>query len=284
MRVAISGSHGLIGSALGARLSGDGHEVVRVRRNESGLDVACLDGADAVVHLAGVGIGDKRWSDEHKKRVIESRVEGTTRVARAVASMDRPPALLSASAVGYYGDRGSEDLTEDSGPGRGYLADVCAAWERSTAEAESAGARVIHLRSGIVLTPAGGALKKQLLLFKAGLGARLGSGRQYLSWIALEDEVGAIVFALSQPEMRGAVNLTAPNPVTNAAFTKALGRALHRPAVLAAPPLALKLAMGSEMAEEMLLSGAKVLPRALEQARYPFRFPTLDGALASMFA
>ncbi|GAC1517802.1 MAG: TIGR01777 family oxidoreductase [Acidimicrobiales bacterium] len=280
MNVAITGSHGLIGSALAIRLEADGHGVVRVPRHADGqIDVRSLEGVDAVVHLAGVGIGDKRWTEAHKMRVLDSRVNGTERVAGAVAAMARPPALLSASAVGYYGDRGAEELTEASGPGEGYLAGVCVAWERATAAAEAAGARVAHLRTGIVLTPTGGALKKQLLLFKAGLGGRLGSGKQFLSWISLEDEIGAIVFALTHPEVRGAINLTAPNPVTNAEFTTALGRALHRPAFLAVPRPALKLALGTQMAEEMLLFGARVRPRALEQAGYSFAFPTLDGAL-----
>lgn len=285
MKVAITGSHGLIGSALATRLTTDRHDVVRVPRNhDAEIDVGALEGTDAVVHLAGVGIADKRWTEDHKKRVLESRVKGTERVADAIAAMTRPPTLLSASAVGYYGNRGSEELTEASSPGKGYLADVCVAWERATAAAESAGARVAHLRTGIVLTPTGGALGKQLPLFKAGLGGRLGGGQQYQSWIALADEVGAIVFALTHPEVRGAINLTAPNPVTNAEFTKALGRALHRPAVLAVPPVALKLAMGTQMAEEMLLSGAKVRPRALEHAGYRFQFPTLDAALTAILA
>lgn len=283
MKVAITGSHGLIGSALVRRLTTDGHDVVRVTRDQSGhLETSAIQGADAVVHLAGVGIADKRWSESHKQRVLESRVAGTTAVARAVAEANPPPPLLSASAIGYYGDRGSEDITEDSGPGTGFLADVCMAWEKATEAAEQAGSRVVHLRTGVVLTPEGGALKKQLPLFRAGLGGKLGSGRQWLSWISLEDEVNAILFALREPRVQGAINLTAPYPVTNAEFTEALGHALHRPAVLSVPTAALKVALGAQMTAEMLLAGAKVLPRALERAGFAFAHPTLEEALGAL--
>jgi len=283
MKVAITGSHGLIGSALIRRLTADGHDVLRVTRDDSGhLDTSAIHGVDAVVHLGGVGIADKRWSNSHKRRVLDSRVEGTTAVARAVAESDPPPTLLSASAIGYYGDCGSEDITEDRGPGTGYLADVCVAWEKATEAAENSGARVVHLRSGVVLTPEGGALKKQLPLFKAGLGGKLGSGRQWFSWITLEDEINAILFALREPRIDGAINLTAPHPVTNAEFTEALGHALHRPTVLSVPSAALKVALGAEMAAEMLLAGAKVLPRALERAGFAFAHPSLEEALHAL--
>lgn len=283
MKVAITGSHGLIGSALVRRLTTDGHDVLRVARDDSGrLDTTAVHGVDAVVHLGGVGIADKRWSNAHKRRVLDSRVDGTTAVARAVADAEPPPLLLSASAIGYYGDRSSEEITEASGPGRGYLADVCVAWEKATEAAEQAGARVVHLRTGVVLTPAGGALKKQLPLFKAGVGGKLGSGRQWLSWITLEDEINAILFALREPRIEGAINLTAPHPVTNAEFTEALGHALHRPTVLSVPSAALKVALGAEMAAEMLLAGAKVVPRALESAGFAFAHPTLEQALNAL--
>lgn len=283
MKVAITGSHGLIGSALVRRLRADGHDVLRVTRDDSGhLDTSAIHAVDAVVHLGGVGIADKRWSNSHKRTVLDSRVVGTTAVARAVAEAVPPPALLSASAIGYYGDRGSEDITEDSGPGRGFLADVCVAWERATDAAAQAGARVVHLRTGLVLTPEGGALKKQLPLFKAGLGGKLGSGRQWFSWITLEDEINAILFALRDPRIEGAINLTAPHPVTNAGFTKALGHALHRPTALSVPAAALKVALGAEMAAEMVLAGAKVLPRALESAGFAFAHPTLGEALGAL--
>lgn len=283
MKVAITGSHGLIGSALVGHLTADGHDVSRVTRDDSGrLDTSAIHGVDAVVHLGGVGIADKRWSDSHKRRVLDSRVEGTTAVARAVAEADPPPALLSASAIGYYGDRGSEDITEDSGPGTGFLADVCVAWEKATEAAEQVGARVVHLRTGVVLTPEGGALKKQLPLFKAGVGGKLGSGRQWFSWITLEDEINAILFALREPRIEGAINLTAPHPVTNAEFTKALGHAMHRPTVLSVPAAALKVALGAEMAAEMVLAGAKVLPSALQSAGFTFAHPTLEEALTAL--
>lgn len=283
MKVAITGSHGLIGSALVRHLTADGDDVVRVSRDDSGhFDTSAIHGVDAVVHLGGVGIADKRWSNSHKQRVLDSRVEGTTAVARAVAEADPPPALLSASALGYYGDRGSEEITEESGPGTGFLADVCVAWEKATESAEQAGARVVHLRTGLVLTPEGGALKKQLPLFKAGVAGKLGSGRQWFSWITLEDEINAILFALREPRIEGAINLTAPHPVTNAEFTKALGHALHRPTVLSVPAAALKVALGAEFAAEMVLAGAKVLPRALESAGFTFAHPTLEEALAAL--
>lgn len=283
MKVAITGSHGLIGSALSARLAGSGDTVVPVRRSPDGrIDPAALDGVDAVVHLAGVGIGDKRWSDAHKAAVRDSRLEGTSLVARTIAAMTPRPALLSASAVGIYGDRGAEPVDEASAPGRGYLAELCVDWEAATAPAADAGARVVHLRTGIVLSPAGGALKKQLPLFRFGIGGRLGSGRQFVSWITLEDEVAAIEFLLRHDSVSGPVNLTAPQPVTNAELTAALGRALHRPAVVPVPAAALKVVMGSQMVDEMLLSSANVLPHALERAGYRFAHPSLDEALRSI--
>jgi len=283
MKVAITGSHGLIGSALSARLAGRGDTVAPVRRDPDGqIDPDALDGVDAVVHLAGVGIADKRWSDAHKAAVRESRVQGTSLVARTIAAMTPRPALLSASAVGFYGDRGREPVDEASPPGRGYLAELCVAWEQATAPAVEAGARVVHLRSGIVLSPTGGALKKQLPLFRFGVGGRLGSGRQFMSWITLEDEVAAIDFLLHHDSVSGPVNLTAPQPVTNAEFTAALGRAVHRPAVVPVPAAALKVVMGSQMVDEMLLSSANVVPRALERAGYQFAHPALEEALTSI--
>ena len=294
MRVAITGSHGLIGSALAARLGSGGHTVVRVVRGQAGpgeiswdpksgrLDPAALAGTDAVVHLAGVGIADHRWTDEHKREITDSRVLGTTLVAETIAAMDQPPALLSASAIGFYGNRDDQDITESSSPGTGFLAECCVAWEQATGAAQAAGVRVVTLRTGIVLTPEGGALKKQLPLFKVGVGGRLGSGRQYLSWISLDDELGAIEYALTHDQLRGPLNLTAPLPVTNSEFTKALGHALHRPTFVPVPTPALKLAMGSQMVDEMLIGGAKVLPTALLAAGYEFRDPTLGAALSRL--
>lgn len=294
MRVAITGSHGLLGSALAARLASGGHTIVRVVRGQAGpgevswepqsgrLDPAALADTDAVVHLAGVGIAEHRWTDEHKRAITDSRVLGTTLLAETVAAMDHPPALLSASAIGYYGDRGDQDITETSPPGTGFLAECCVAWEHATHPAKAAGVRVVNLRTGIVLTPEGGALKKQLPLFKLGVGGRLGSGRQYVSWISLDDELGAIEFALANDAIRGPLNLTAPLPVTNSEFTKSLGHALHRPTFVPVPTPALKLAMGAQMVDEMLLAGAKVLPEALLAAGYEFRDPTLEAALTRL--
>lgn len=294
MRVAITGSNGLIGSALAERLERGGHTVVRIVRNAPGagevswdplagrLDAGKLEGVDAVVHLAGVGIADKRWTEAHRARVLQSRLAGTSLMARTVAAMAPAPALLSASAIGFYGDRGSQRLGEASGPGQGFLADVCVQWEQATGPADAAGVRVLHLRTGIVLTPEGGALKKQLPLFRAGVAGKLGSGEQFLSWISLDDEVGAIEFLLTDSTLRGPVNLTAPGAVTNAEFTRALGRAVRRPAVIPVPAFALRAVMGTQMADEMLLSGANVAPLALEEAGYRFAHPTLADALRSL--
>jgi uncharacterized protein (TIGR01777 family) len=207
-------------------------------------------------------------------------VRGTGLLARTLAALDpRPQVLLSASAVGYYGDRGAEELTEASPAGEGFLADLCRRWEQATAPAEEAGIRVVHLRTGIVLSGAGGALAKQLPLFRLGVGGRLGSGRQFTSWIALDDEIDAIRFALETSTLRGAANLVAPRPVTNGEFTATLGRVLHRPAVLPAPAVALRLVLGSELADEAILAGQRVLPRALLDAGYTFSEPELEGAL-----
>jgi uncharacterized protein len=290
--VAITGSHGLIGSALVPRLESAGHRIVRVVRGEAGpgeiswdpsagrLDPGDLVGLDAVVNLAGAGIGDRRWNDARKQVLLDSRVRATELLSRALADCDRPPSvMLSASAVGYYGDRGDEPVMEDSPPGSGFLADLCRQWEAATAAAGDAGIRVVHLRTGIVLARRGGALGKQLPLFKFGLGGRLGSGDQYTSWISLEDDVGAIELALRSPALRGPVNVVAPNPVTNAEFTSALGRAVHRPAVLPVPGPALRLVFGREMAGEMLLSGQRAVPRALEAAGHVFAHPVIDDAL-----
>lgn len=292
MRVVVTGSSGLIGRALVSRLTADGHRVaVLVRRTpgpgearwdpERGqIDAHALDGAEAVVHLAGAGIGDKRWTTARKDVILRSRVDATAVLCRCLAGLDRRPSVvISASAIGYYGDRGDEVLTERSGPGTGFQAEVCRRWEEATAPAEAAGIRVVHLRSGVVLARHGGALGRQLPLFRAGLGATLGSGRQWLSWISLRDEVGAIVHALADTSLVGPVNATAPAPVTNREFTKELGHALHRPAVLGAPPFALRLALGRQLADELLLGSLRVVPARLADAGYTFADPTLEGAL-----
>ena len=295
MRVAITGVTGLIGSALKPHLESLGHEVIRVvRSNSSGTDIAwspaegridphALDGIDAVIHLAGAGIGDKRWTDDYKRELLESRTKSTTLISEAIASADDgPKVLLSGSAIGIYGARGDEELTEASAAGDGFLADICVQWEASTKAAEDAGARVVHLRTGIVLSAEGGALKKQLPLFKFGLGGKMGSGDQWQSWISIDDEVAAITHLLTA-ETSGAVNLTAPQPVTNAEFTDTLGDVLRRPTFLPIPKFGPKLVLGGELAENLLFSGQRVLPAVLDaDETYTFQHPDLATALQAL--
>ena len=294
MQVAITGSTGLIGTALVDALQAAGDSPIRVVRQAGDgirwdpsagtIDAASLEGVDAVVHLAGEGIGDKRWTAAQKRRIADSRVHGTTLLSETLANLERrPKVLLSASAIGFYGDRGDEPVTEQADRGDGFLADVCAAWEKSTEVAEQAGITVAHLRNGIVLSAPGGVLGKMLPLYRLGLGGRLGSGRQYMSWISLDDEVNAIRWLLSNP-LQGAVNLTAPEPVTNREFTKTLAGALRRPAVMPVPRFAPKLLVGSELAEALLFSSTRVIPERLGNAGYPFAHPTLDDALRSILA
>ena len=293
MRIAITGATGLIGSALLERLRDAQHDVMRIVRDdpvgdditwspsEGRLDPQALEGVDAVVHLAGAGIADHRWTDDYKRTILTSRTEGTTLLARTIAEMADPPAvLLSGSAIGIYGARGDEELDETSEPGTGFLADVCVAWEGATAAASDAGVRVVHLRTGIVLSGDGGALKKQLPLFKFGLGGKMGSGGQWQSWISIDDEVGAIVHLLSS-SVSGPVNLTAPHPVTNAEFTDTLGTALHRPTVLPIPKFGPKLLLGSELADNLLFTGQRVMPAVLLADGYEFRHPDLADAIQS---
>lgn len=279
MRVAVTGSHGFIGSALTAALEADRHDVVRVPRDAGGeLDVSALAGADAVVHLAGEGVAAKRWTAEQKRKVLGSRTQGTTLVAETIADTDRKPrALLSASAVGYYGSRGDEVLTETSSPGSDFLAQVCVEWEASTAAAQAAGIRVTHLRTGIVVGKSGGAVAKTLPLFKLGLGGRLGSGKQWWSWISLTDEIRAIRFLLDH-DIAGPVNLTGPEPVTNAEFTKAIGRALHRPTFLSTPMFGPRLVLGREAADAVAGASQRVEPVVLTEAGYRFTHTTADAA------
>jgi uncharacterized protein (TIGR01777 family) len=292
MRIVVTGSTGLIGQALLSALGAGGHETLALVRRAEGpgearwdpdggtIDVGALAGADAVVHLAGAGIGDRRWTPGRRAVILGSRVESTSLLCRVLAGLDRPPSVLvSASAIGYYGDRGDEELTEASGPGTGFQAEVCRRWEGATVAAEEAGIRVVHLRSAVVLARTGGALAKQLPLFRVGLGGRLGSGNQWLSWITLRDEVGAILHTLETPALAGPVNASAPAPVTNRDFTKALGRALKRPAVLAVPPFALRLALGRDLADELLLGSLRVMPVRLTETGYMFRDPDLGEAL-----
>jgi uncharacterized protein len=293
MLVAITGSHGLIGSALIDALGTAGHKVRRLVRssasagdvvwnpNSGSIDSAALEGVDAVVHLAGAGIGDKRWTPEYKRELVDSRTKGTTLLSGALADLKQKPSVfLSASAVGYYGAT-EEPVTEDSKPGSGFLADLCVQWEASTGKAEAAGIRTAHLRTGIVLSKKGGALKKQLPLFKLGVGGKFGSGRQWQSWISIHDEVGAIMHLLSS-SVSGPVNLTAPNPVTNAEFTTALSHAVHRPAFFTVPGFAPKLLLGGELVDNLLLTGQHVLPNRLLADGFPFRHATLPSALAEL--
>lgn len=294
MRIAITGASGLIGTTLRRSLQADEHEVVPVVRSDGvpgtvrwdiergEIDAAGLEGLDAVVHLAGEGIGDKRWTDDQKHNILESRRQGTSLLSETLATLSSPPrVLISGSAVGFYGDRGDEQLTEASGPGTGFLTDVVLAWEGATAAAEAAGIRVAKIRSGIVLAREGGALARMASIAKLGLLGKLGSGRQWMSWIALDDEVRAIRFLIDH-EISGPVNLTAPAPVTNAVFTKALGRVLHRPTVLPVPGFGPKLLLGGELASALLLEGQRVLPDVLLDAGFEFRYDDLETALRAI--
>jgi uncharacterized protein (TIGR01777 family) len=292
VKIAITGSSGLIGSSLVRRLRTQGHDVLRVVRGTAGpeeiawdpkarsIDVDRLDGVDAVVHLAGAGVGDHRWSTEYKQTILSSRVDGTTTVAQALAQLSHPPAVLvSASAVGYYGSRGDEVLTEESESGSGFLADVCRQWEAATVAASDAGVRVVHLRTGVVLSAAGGALQKQLLPFRLGLGARLGSGKQQFSWITRRDAVAAIAYLVDNESAAGAFNLTAPEPVPNVTFTHELGKALRRPALLAVPEVVLRLVVGNEMTAEFLVASQRALPGRLLASGFEFADPAIADAL-----
>ncbi|GAA3146484.1 TIGR01777 family oxidoreductase [Planomonospora alba] len=302
MTVIVTGASGLLGSALVEALRADGVRVLRlVRRapqsaDESfwnpakGLvDPAALSGAAAVVHLAGAGIGDRRWSDERKREIMRSRVEGTRTLAAALAALrSRPAVLLSASAVGYYGDTGDRAVDESAPPGEGFLAEVTRAWEAATAPAAEAGVRTVTLRTGLVLSREGGMLQRVLPIFKLGLGAPLGSGRQYWSWISVDDWVGAVRHLIAGRadggggDVGGPVNLTAPEPVTNAEFTSALARAVRRPAMpLAVPAPVLRAALG-EFAREGVLTGQRVLPRRLLESGYAFRHIRLNEALSAV--
>ena len=296
MKVAITGSSGLIGSALASHLRSEGHEVLSVVRRpvppgESAIawdpaagtiDRAGLEGIEGVVHLAGAGIGDARWTAERKQVLVESRTRSTDLLATTLAGLDaKPGVLVSGSAVGYYGDRGDEVLTEASGAGDDFLARLCVDWEAAAAPAAGAGIRVATIRTGIVLSAGGGALPKLLRLFRLGLGGRFGSGRQWWSWITLQDQVDAIAWLLAHP-VSGPVNLTAPQTVTNRHFTQDLGHALHRPAVLPVPSFGPGLVVGRELAEALLFTSARVRPGALEAGGYPFRHPALPEALSAV--
>lgn len=296
MDVVITGSSGLIGSALVLGLEQAGHRPIKMVRTEprSGadeirwdpstgeIDSESLDGVGAVVHLAGAGIGDRRWNEKYRTLLVESRTSGTSLLASTLAGLNSPPrTFLSGSAIGFYGDRGSEQLTEQSDGGVGFLADLVKKWEASAQSAIDAGIRTVFLRTGIVYTPKGGALKKLLPLFKLGLGGRFGAGDQYLSWITLDDEIGAILHLL-EADVRGPVNLTSPHPVTNAELTRVLGAVLSRPTLLNVPAFGPRLLLGREMADALLFESANIVPHVLLDAGYEFRHPDLETGLRAI--
>jgi uncharacterized protein len=294
MDVVITGSSGLIGTALITALELAGHRPIRmVRGTATGdqlswdpiagrIDAGGLEGIDAVVHLAGAGIGDKRWTDAYRTEILESRTKPTALLASALAGLQRgPKVLLSGSAIGFYGDRGSEMLDETSARGHGFVSDVVVGWEGAAKPAFDAGIRTAFLRTGIVQSKRGGALKKQLPLFKLGLGARFGSGKNYQSWITIDDECAAIIHLLTA-DLAGPVNLTAPNPVTQAQYVKALGKAVKRPAFGILPPQLPAIALGADLVEALLLDGQRVLPKQLEASGFTFAHPTIDVGLKAV--
>jgi hypothetical protein len=293
MNILISGSTGLVGSALVHFLSTEGHRVTRLVRSTSpvaestvswdpehhSIATPALDDLDAVVHLAGENIASGRWTAKKKARIYNSRVQGTRLLCEALAQLSNPPkVLLSASAIGYYGDRGDEILTERSRPGSDFLAQVCREWEDATAAAKECGIRVVNLRLGVVLSPRGGALAKMLTPFRIGAGGVIGDGNQYMSWIALDDAVGAIHHALVTESLHGPVNAVVPQAVTNREFTKTLGGVLKRPTLLPLPGFAARTAFG-EMADALLLASSRVEPQQLRETHYDFRYPELEDAL-----
>jgi uncharacterized protein len=292
MKVIVSGASGLIGNALIPALKASGHSIQRLVRGaassseeiswnpETGMiDRKAIENVDAVVHLAGENIAEGKWTPEKKKRIVDSRVKGTTLLSRTLAELDHPPkVLVSASAIGFYGDRGEEILREDSGPGVGFLSEACESWESSTHPASEKGIRVVNPRIGIVLSPKGGALKKMLFPFNMGVGGKLGPGDQFMSWVALDDVISVIQFAIVTESLTGPVNTVSPNPVTNLEYTKALGKVLMRPTLFAMPSFVVRAAFG-EMGETLLLASTRVHPAKLIAASYPFRYPELEGSL-----
>ena len=298
MQVFMTGASGLIGTAVSERLRAEGHTVVAMVRGtpRSGevqwtpgkqLDPAVLATADSVVHMAGKNVAT-RWTPSAKKELFDSRVAGTKTISDGVAESFRrtgkPAVLISASAIGYYGVRGDEVLTEESAPGTGFLRDICVAWEAAAQTAKDAGVRVVHPRIGVVLSKDGGALGKMLPIFKLGGGGKLGDGKQWWSWIAIDDIVGAMMFALQNAQVSGPVNFVGPHPVTNAEFTKVLGEVMHRPTIFPVPRFALHLAMGKEAAEETALASERVLPKRLLEFGYQFAFADLRAALQNVLS
>lgn len=298
MDIVIAGGSGFVGTALTRSLEADGHRVIRMVRPDSPpvagdtiawdpgaarIDGLALEGVDAVVNLAGVGIGDRKWTDDRKDEIRRSRIAATALLSDSLAHLERPPAVfVTASAVGYYGNRGDEELTEDSAPGRDFLASVCVDWEDAARPAALAGLRVAWIRTGIVLDPSGGVLRRLLLPFKLGLGGRVGRGTQYMSWITLADEVAAIRAIVDDHTLGGPVNLTAPNPVTNAELTATLGTVLGRPTALPTPLFPLRLRYGAELVQSLLLDGQRVFPDKLEDAGFRFGHAELEPALRAL--
>ena len=293
--IAVSGASGLVGKALRTALEANGHTVWRLVRqpvkdseteiywkpSDGEIDAEKMDGIDAVVHLAGAPIAESWWTAEYKQKIRDSRVQSTRLISETIAELPNKPRVhVNASAIGYYGVRGDETIDETSPAGSGFLADTCREWEAATQPSWESGIRVCQMRIGVVLSPKGGALAKMLTPFRMGLGGQIGNGKQYMSWVALPDVVSAIEFALDHDPLHGAINTTAPQPVTNREFTKAVAAAVHRPAVVPMPAFATRMMFGQEMAEEMLLGGAKIYPRRLEAEGYEFLCPDIRSALA----
>lgn len=299
MKIVVAGASGMVGRALVPTLRSAGHEVWRLVRGRAAagrdeiawdpargeVDRGRLEGIDAIVNLAGENIGSGRWTAARREQILRSRVDATRTLVAAIGALERRPrVLLNASAAGFYGDRGDEVLTEASPIGQGFLPEVCLAWETHADGARRFGVRTVRLRFGIILARQDGALAKMLPLFRLGLGGRMGSGRQWMSWIALDDVVGAIRHALEHERCAGAMNLVAPQPVTNAEFAATLGRVLHRPAFLPAPAWALRLFLGKKMADEALLASTRAAPAQLRETGYAFRYPALEAALRAVLA
>lgn len=280
MKILISGSSGLVGSALVDFLSSGGHKVSRLLRNETNQEK--LEGYDVIIHLAGENIANKRWTEDQKEKISKSRIDGTNAIAGALLKLNTPPStFLCASAIGFYGDRGEELCNEDSEAGDGFLAETCSQWEKACERLKGKGIRVINTRFGIILDPRSGALGKMLPVFKLGAGGRLGNGKQWMSWIALDDVLGVILHCIINGSISGPVNVVSPNPVTNNEFTKVLGKVLKRLTIAPAPSIALKLALG-EMADALLLSSTKVEAKVLKNTGYEFAYPDLEAALRHM--